>query len=471
VYLKDYQVDPSKAGTKYYSVKTGVDFVSTVSQKKNNKDLLEGNSIHAMTRSNLISKTMRRVGAGRFEARYQIEILSILFLAGTWDGIQVREIADAGQNEIWFPGLAIPSHGRAFVDAWAHGANWIDFWETNFARPMGRAKGEMMAFFGLQHMTSNAQNFIVAFNRTPNSHGGRANYIILRDIGDTLYNNHFFDPLKEVDPIFGRAWNEEIADRENGCVLGGEIGGGYFNPRITRIGAEIVFFYPAFQQGNLDTERDPTTAKILAKWCLAHNHGFREYFQEKVGYSEYWSGGRYGVPQHLPATLRRHAGLDGKNAPQYPTLANETLELTSATRWRLFREIEAEILSIEPRSKEDVVKLKDLVGAHELLICADIQSYIQSAAGIAALKSLHSGSAVPATPTVPPPLHAVAGPVCSVCRRDSPGTTRGWQTCDTCGSFYCGSCVVSLKQPRGSAGAMGKVRECRPPCKGITDEI
>lgn len=209
--LRAYQGEGANATVKYYSVKTGVQYVATVDQLPNGKDLLEENSMHAMNRSNLIKATMQRVGEGKFEGRYQIEILCILLQKNPdgdarvasnpqdrvnpeetsvtvkakrtriadlvregeeanseemvklqreiadilkpgearikdiksgigWDGVQVREISNAGASDIWFPALAIPSHGKAFVESWAAGQDWKKFWELNFAVPLGRAK-------------------------------------------------------------------------------------------------------------------------------------------------------------------------------------------------------------------------------------------------------------------------------------------------------------------------------------------
>jgi hypothetical protein len=181
--LRAFQAEGDNSSVRYYSVKTGVQYVSKVNQLPNGKDLLEENSIHAMNRSNLIKATIKRLGGeAKFEGRYQVEILCILLQKNPdgdsfyenpanrsalsnakdsspevmakrhqigqltssdeeansdeiakldreiaeirkpeearikdiksglgWDGIQIREISDAGINDIWFPALAIPS--------------------------------------------------------------------------------------------------------------------------------------------------------------------------------------------------------------------------------------------------------------------------------------------------------------------------------------------------------------------------
>ena len=461
--LSPFQTDALNADVKYYSVKTGVDFVSTVSQKGNNKDLLEGNSIHAMSRSNIIAGLMKKLGAGRFQYTYQIEILCMLIETKGWDGVQIREIGRAAKDEVWFPALAIPSHGRAFVEAWSPGSNWVDFWELNFAKPLGRAKAEMMCYFGLQHMTSNAQNFLIPFARTV-SPGGKAKGLILRDIGDTLLNVHFFDVLRKTDGLFEKAWTHEVADPLNGCILGNEIGGGYFNPQITRTGATIVFAFPPFLKGDLDTTADPQRARILARWGVAHNRGFVQFMQENIGYFEGWSDGSVSIPSDLAWLVRKNTALDQKNKESYPEIAEQVVSLSSASRWQLARRIEAQLLSINPQSQDDVVQVFDLINAHETLLTADVQCYVKSAGGSRALKTLHETGPTAGTPKIVP---APVGPVCPNCGADRAGRRSGWYRCGDCSVQFCDLCVSTLVKPRGSSASMGSYRLC--PCGGIAE--
>lgn len=624
--LCNFQKIEANNKTRYYSVKTGVEFVSTVSQSGNNKDRLEENSIHAMNRSNLITATIQRLGEGKFEARYQVEVLCILLLrdpeapervalhpdglennesekpeskrrksiakelndalvkrtsewnpfkeefkkqqkidqslenheemreagiklaqetkekwrdiqtvtdketnTAVWkliseisvenflelsdnkilmdglaetnpkdfenyddfareitrlktslevinekqfttrklqiedeklklgfDGIQVREVTDAAANEVWFPALAIPTHGKAFVESWAAGQNWVKFWKDNYAVPMGRAKGEMLLHFGMQHMTSNAQNFLIAFDRQSGGATGKLKHIILRDIGDTLYNDHVFAVLNEFDPLFEKEFSHESGDKEFGVTLSSALGS-YTMPRMLRIGASIVFLFGPFVQGEIAASDN--CFKILADWCIAHNRAFLDYMKEKIGYSETWSGdtkhtftdlenflfdnlefagSHYDNPQlkdkvydlstflkftqqkggysktwsnedyrltdfedflfknlKFVISLYNNPELNKKNDEKYGDIVVPgVLKLNSEIRWRLILRFEEECRKLPlARAPNAVVSAKTvkLVNAHEVLICAEIQSYILSEAGKKALRALHLG--------------------------------------------------------------------------------
>lgn len=443
-------------GKRYYSVKTGVNFVATQNQGVNGKDLLESNSIHAMSRSNLIAGITKKVGEGRFEAKYQIEILSILLGGGeSWDGIQIREIGEAGRGQVWFPALAIPMHGKAFAEAWQPGCVWTDFWGQHFARPLGRAKAEMLAYFGLQHMTSNAQNFLVAFDR--GAPGSAAKHVILRDIGDTILNTRCFDILKPVSPsLFGTTWDHEVADAQNGIVLAQSrteltIGGGYANPQITRIGVGIVFFFPPFLKGDLNTDADPGKASIVARWCLQHNEGFLEYMREKLGYDESWSAGSDVIDGVLLESIKKNADLSisGKSEA-YANLASDVMGLSATTRQRLINELRDEISRFAPTAKQHVNDLQRLVAGHELLICAEIHAFLGSDAGGRALVNLHKyGTA--RGPVQPPPVAVKArGPAaltCANCGKEKQKSDLGWFKCGTCAALFCGNCTAGLAYP------------------------
>ncbi|WP_434419264.1 hypothetical protein [Nannocystis pusilla] len=460
--LAQHQADGANAATKYYSVKTGVDYVATQNQGINGKDLLEANSIHAMSRSNIIAGVQKKRGAEAFEAGYQIEILSILLKAGAgWDGIQVREVGDAGKDEVWFPALAIPSHGKAFAEAWEPKCDWVQFWTKNFALPAGRAKAEMLVYFGLQHMTSNAQNFLSAFERAGKRDARR---VILRDIGDTILNTCVFDALT-LDPMFASMLEHEKADKEYGLVLTpGPIGlgGGYANPQITRIGTGIIFFFDPFLKGDLDLE-DPAKAAIAGKWGLAHNEGFLAYMREKVGYAEAWSSGG-GVNGPEPDNLRTHGDLSRKGkSEEYAALSRAVLALSAPFRQRLIGALKQEIESFVPQSSGAIKTLQDLVGAHELLVCAEIHSYLLSDEGKQALRDLHAGKQ---------PRQATGGAVaCLLCNGVKPPKPVNSYACETCETWVCASCVPKLKFPRGTNPRMQAMTEermcCKQGCPGI----
>lgn len=526
--LREYQGEGANASVKYYSVKTGVQYVATVDQSHNSKDLLEENSIHAMNRSNLIKATMQRVGEGKFEGRYQIEILCILIqknpkgdehfaahpdelenpadkgaevtdkrsqIAGLvslgeeaksdeivklqreiaeilkpgdarikdlksgigWDGIQVREISNAGASDIWFPALAIPSHGKAFVESWAAGQDWKKFWELNFAAPLGRAKAEMLLYFGMQHMTSNSQNFLIAFDRSPGGPSGKLKHIILRDIGDTLYNDHVFAVLKEIDGLYAKEWDHESAD-PFGVTLASSLGS-YTMPRMLRIGASIVFFFEPFVK--CDIEKLDDCADVLSKWSIAHNRAFVNYMKEKIGYKQDWSPGPDTVDPSIREAVSKYCELIKQNDIKYKFLVPKILALNSSQRWLLIAEFE--------RLLDGITKLdeaKRLVNAHEVLICADIQKYIQSDTGKSAIRAFHAGS-VAAPRASSPPRAPAAALTCSKCGSVSSGGKTGWQKCGDCGKHYCPKCVAAMEKPIGFKNPIYVNRKCT--CGGITD--
>jgi len=389
--------------------------------------VLESNSIHAMHRSDLIAKTLARYGASRFEARYQIEILCVLLYRGTWDGFQVREVGAAGEGEVWFPALTIPSHGKAFAAAWGGAEDWISFWQLNFAQPLGRAKAEMLAYFGLQHMTANAQNMLIVFDRTRSTGLRKSKHVTLRDLGDTLYNDHLFAILNKIHSSYKDAWDHEVNDTDNGVTLTSNIGGGYSNPEMTRLGASIVFFFPPFVQGDLKSEN---TAKVLASWGIAHNRAFAQYWIENTGYSRFWEDGTTTVESGLAKELRTYAGFATDIRKQYSALVKKVLALKAADRWALIADIEGEVDKLE---KDAIAEAKGLVDAHDMLICADIECYVKSKAGAVGVTALHKKTSPD------------EGLVCSSCGGKH-GSKRSsswgrWHRCKGCGKLWCNVCA------------------------------
>lgn len=659
--LREFQTDDANKDIKYYSVKTGVEFVSTMSQYENKKDLLEENSIHAMNRSNLIAATIKRLGESRFEARYQIEVLCILlkkdpdtsnrvesssdgldnkekekpnfkrrieialalgknideskkdsevnlsesvlekrkakwnlieeerkrrqkannelteteelrkaetelndWVKKEWlkvktetdkenqtrlnelisiirsenliksstfdekvsalesdfesfgrnidsiisdlrsqnsqsvkqrdediekdknkvgfDGIQIREVSDAAVNDIWFPALSISSHGKAFVEHWAKGQDWKEFWKANYAVPMGRAKGEMLLHFGMQHMTSNSQNFLIAFDRTPGGASGKLKYIILRDIGDTLYNDDVFETLSKVDNLYEKEFEHESKD-EFGVTLSSSLGT-YAMPLMLRIGVSIVYFFGPFVQGDIAASDD--CMHILVDWCIAHNRAFIDYMKEKIGYTEDWNMGEDKVSGELVESLSKYSELDKSNAEEYKNkIVPGVLSLNSTSRWRLIKEFEEKCRNVRSHRIEkgaigffsdkdkDLDEAKRLVNAHEVLICAEVQSYIQSEVGKTKLKALHKSSATVAAATSPVEP-ATTGKFCFKCKTPQTTNSRGWHECNECGLHYCANCIKNMPLPGFISERLRATtveRKCLDQCNGFTQLI
>ncbi|AUX23300.1 uncharacterized protein SOCEGT47_038230 [Sorangium cellulosum] len=428
---------------KFYSVKTGVHYVGTEEQKVNDKDLLESNSVHAMHRSELISRTMDQYGDAAFEARYQIEILTVLIKGqySEWDGYQIRDIGDS-DGEIWFPLLALPSQGKAFAKQWGNDDDWVGFWGRSFARPLGRAKAEMLVYFGLQHMTANAQNMLVAFDR---KRGKKAKRVILRDVGDTLYNDHFFVALGRARGYYKQAWDEEANDPQ-GVTLTCQIGGGYEDPYMTRIATTPIFFFPPFMGGDIAASGKP--AKILAAWAVQHNRAFIEYMGEKIGYradwQEDWKDGSDESLTDIGKAIRESPGFDKLTQSKYVKLYKKVNALEARQRWHLIREIEAECLAV---GDKDTAKARLLVSAHDLLLSSEVEGYVKSPEGKKRLADYHKNH-----PQIID-LQLVEdrgsrsvneGLCCSMCGKkhgSKESTFLGnWHRCGTCSRAYCNTC-------------------------------
>ncbi len=372
--------DVEKIEFTFYSVKTGVQFVGQDDQQKNGKDRLEGNSVHAMLRSQLFSHFFKRHGRDALETRHQIEILSILIAtdADYWDGFQVRDLG-SGEGEIWFPALAIPSSGKAFAQHWGGTNAWVDFWRANFAQRLGRAKAEMLALFGLQHVSYNAQNMLVAFER--DKKGGKALSLTLRDVGDTLYNSHVFKILGKLDKVFEDAWALEVGS-PHGLTLDNKVmGGGYAHPRITRLGTTAAFFFPPFIQGDIESSGP---AHILADWGIAHNEAYLDYFIDKVGYKPTWDPEK-NEDNAKELQLDYYLLASNPNENAYLPLSQSILKLHSQTRLGLLEQVKGQLAKLD---KNDVKTARAIVETHDFLIGAEIQCYINSKAGTQAIQKL-----------------------------------------------------------------------------------
>jgi hypothetical protein len=382
----------SNDGARFYSVKTGVQYVGSDDQSRNNKDNLEANSLHAMKRSNLIEYVRKGYAANSLKARYQIEILCVQLKrpndnTAVWDGFQVRDI-DPKPDEVWFPALAIPGSGKAFAKCWGKQNDddyWVAFWRDNFAKPLGRAKGEMLAFFGLQHQTANAQNMLIAFNKKNRATTYPA-CLILRDLGDTLLNDHVYAVLKEkeIDPgeRFKAAWDFEASDPKGITLTHGTIGGGYADPLMTRVGSAITFFSPPFRKHDLHD----SAAKTLATWGIATNEAFLAYFKDEVGYTTEWQQGEVeSGPTKLIETLKKYAAdMTPKN--DYSALRDTILKTNSKTRQYLVFHVVEESKRLQKTEPEIA---KKFVGAHDMLISAEVECYLKSEVGKKNLRAFH----------------------------------------------------------------------------------
>ena len=257
----------------------------------------------------------------------------------------------------------------------------------------------MLALFGLQHMTANSQNMLIAFPRDKGGYNAStdAKAIILRDIGDTLLNDHFYEVLaKKVQGPYQRLWSHEVQS-PFGVTLASSIGQ-YFQPIITRLGTSIVFFFDPFMQGDL-AKNNNDAQNCLVTWGLMHNTGFVQYMCDKLGYDGNWQKDPVGTvpPQGelnaLMQDLINFGGYDKRYMVKYKSLVKTVLGLHSKIRWMLIDSIED--THVGGKGKLNYVvndQGKRLVDAHDLLIGAEIQQYIRSPAGQAALLEFHKNA-------------------------------------------------------------------------------
>lgn len=368
----------------FYTVKSGVQYVGSEDQGLTNNKWRIKDTVLAMKHSELIHTVSKGLKPNTLETRYQLDILNVQLNTGEWDGFQVRDIG-ARKDEIWFPALAIPGSGKAFALSWAgQQTAWSTFWKDNFATPLGRGKAEMLAFFGLQHQTSNAQNMVIAFNTE--LRGPKSKCLILRDLGDTLLNDHANAALRPLGEPFVSIWTYATTGEE-GHTLSTNIGGNYGNALMVRTGATVVFFFPPFMKGDLESG----AAKTLARWGIAHNEGFLQYFRDKVGYTDGWQTTGIGITQPPPDIEGRLKKLaaDMKPADEYTVLKDDVLAMNSQQRQTLISSLAKQAVKLQANEPNVA---KHLVGAHDMLIGAEVECYLKSAAGKQNLLDLHRKS-------------------------------------------------------------------------------
>lgn len=186
----------------FVSLKCGITYVGTDYQG-GKKAKLEDDSIIAAMRSDYIVEVDKQLGKDTFSDPDLLILSEVLTIVepGTsptafkngGDGFQVRDLRGLKADMIYFPPLSVP-----FVDTELKrlrkryevlcgsddtaAREWVAFWATRLAEPVGRAKALLMMRYGLQSMTPNAQNFLLEL-RSDLRPTGR---VVLRDVGDFL---------------------------------------------------------------------------------------------------------------------------------------------------------------------------------------------------------------------------------------------------------------------------------------------
>lgn len=386
--FEDYK---SKKKAKFYSVKTGVQWVGMEDQSGTGKSYLEDGYDLAMNRSNLVAWMRNVYGEGALETRYQIELLTVVVdrapgndaAEHKWDGFQVRDLGDS-TGQAWFPATAIPNNGSAFAMQFGETTKFEKFWTKHFAEPLGRAKAEMLIMFGLQ-LQGNAQNMLVSFDKS-----SKKSQLIVRDIGDALINDYIYEALDTV----GAFNNVVTLERNSGrgfFVAADEQGApNDAMPRMTRIGTALLFFFGPFVKGNV-------TVDIATRMAISHHFAFLAYMKERIGYTFDGSLSSGDVPEGLKDFLLLCAdnykydmrSLKGEAAPTYSKLVKAVLACPSSARYALYEELREETISLMGRDTA-IGTMRSLCAAQDMLIGADLQTYLVSKAGKKALKALHS---------------------------------------------------------------------------------
>jgi hypothetical protein len=105
------------------------------------------------------------------------EVLLVLAKGGE-TGFMVRDLRSFQDGGYYLPALSVPWVGRQI--AALHGTAFESFWGRCFAAPVGRAKAELFARYGLWFETPNPQNVVIQLDRSLRPTGR----IIFRDLGD-----------------------------------------------------------------------------------------------------------------------------------------------------------------------------------------------------------------------------------------------------------------------------------------------
>jgi len=380
-----YEGFKSEKSAKYYSVKTGVQWVGMQDQSNTGKTYLEDGYDLAMNRSNLVAWLRNVYGAKALETRYQIEILTVVVdrvpgyadVEHKWDGFQVRDLGDS-TGQAWFPGTAIPNQGKAFAAKFGNTSQWEKYWTTHFAEPLGRAKAEMLVMFGLQ-LQGNAQNMLVSFDKS-----SKKSQLIVRDIGDALIHDHIYAALDNVGQFKNVITLEKNSGR--GFFVSADENGSPNDamPRMTRIGTALLFFFGPFIQADV-------TVDVATRMALAHHKSFLAYMKEKIGYDFDGSASNGNAPEGLKKNLLLCADNYKYTTSQltYSQVVQAVLACPSSARLELYNALEQETQQNLGKNA-NIDTMRRLCAAQDMLIGADLECYLVSKAGKKALQALHS---------------------------------------------------------------------------------
>jgi hypothetical protein len=366
--------DPVKTQEgRLYSVKTGVTHVGSKQQIFAGKQYLESNSTMAMLRSRVV----REIEATRKHKHRdptcltQVEILTVTAECKTEkgvirDGFQIRDITGMRSDLSYLPAHAIPYSEGAFFRSSVD--DDVEFWREHFTIPCGRAKARMLLEFGLIHSSANAQNFLIAFNRYVG-----IGAFVLRDIGDTYWHQ---DMLKQIwgqhHPGF-RGFAEESAQATK-HTLHQTSSTDYPAPHMTRLASYSVITH-AFAE-KMIANRGWTHQAVL-EFTQGLFDGFRDYCIEAFADSSTPFAMR--AATHRAMSDRDILALGTKMAyPTKPFYNRQDAE-------RVMNKLPAAAAHVRSRSKAllatqgDKLKgIQTILNAEEVLLCAELEMYVQS---------------------------------------------------------------------------------------------
>jgi len=114
------------------------------------------------------------------QAAYLVREVLVVIERGGEAGVLVRDLRRFQDGNYYLPALSLPFVGRQL--AARHGEPFGAFWERCYAEPVGRAKAELLARYGLWYETPNPQNVLVQLGRNLQPTGR----ILFRDVGDGM---------------------------------------------------------------------------------------------------------------------------------------------------------------------------------------------------------------------------------------------------------------------------------------------
>lgn len=168
-------------------------------------------------------------------------------------GYVVRDVRAMDSGHYYLPALSIPYVGREIAKL--NNKSFEEFWQTNYAELLGRAKARMLLRYGLQMETPNSQNMLIQLDRNLEPTGR----IFFRDISDALY----------VDVVAkGLGFHKEIAADIKET----------FDPHT------YIQPYWSNSSWRFNEAGDKSVDNVtLKKWGLVHNQAYRMHLEKELG--------------------------------------------------------------------------------------------------------------------------------------------------------------------------------------------